>query len=267
MVAQVAPVVTMTLARALTVAPAGAVLATRPTSPVAHVYVGPLTRSRRFIPRAARPICGTRTRRLTVQDRPPFLVAAERRLCVSCSARLDVSTPPRRQGGLATEAEVGRATSSPEPCPTHAPVTRDSLAASYADLTPFDIALGAFTAETVAEVERLELLALLVVGHPACATEPVVSPAGKTSPPVDVHIARARTRIGAAHEGPIAADVYAESARRAKANAVHDREVTRDIRERDIAVLGHTGARDRDRRRAVFIDARNQPDQPPAATG
>ena len=246
----------MTLARALTLAPAGAVLVGRPASPVAHVYVGPLTRSRRYVPRAARPVCRARTNRLHVQEQSLLLVAAKRHLCAHCSARL----------AAADILRAGRASSSssPAPSPVPEPVTRDSLRASYDDLTPFDIALGAFTAQTVEEVERLELLALLVVGHPACANDPVVSPVtGKVSAPVDVHIARARARIGAHHDDPWRRELLATSAQRARANAEEQRLLTREAKQRAVDALGFSRARDLERRPVQFVDARS----PSANTG
>lgn len=79
----------MSTHRGLVVARMHGVLVTRPGSPVFHVYSSPLTPSGRFIPRAARPVCSARTKRLVVLERVgSVLDPAGRRLCGRCSARL-----------------------------------------------------------------------------------------------------------------------------------------------------------------------------------
>lgn len=159
------------------------VLAARPDG-VLHAYVGPLTPSERT-PRGARPACGTRTRALRVV---PLSEVRRRRVCVRCSARL--ARGPHAVG------EAGNQ-------------TRGQLLAAYDGVTAFDLAVEAWRAETPADVERVEWLALLLVGYPATARVDVVSPDGKVTVPLDVHIARARRRLG------ITRDVLDDDARAA----------------------------------------------------
>lgn len=69
-----------------------AVLVHRPGSDVFHVYAGPLTPSGRFVPRAARPVCSARTRRLSVVVRTGVTVhLAGRRMCARCAARMSAT--------------------------------------------------------------------------------------------------------------------------------------------------------------------------------
>lgn len=66
-------------------------LVARPTSLVFHVYSGPLTPSGGSVPRSGRPVCGQRTRRLTVLERTGGVVdLGGRRMCHRCRARLVV---------------------------------------------------------------------------------------------------------------------------------------------------------------------------------
>jgi hypothetical protein len=147
---------------------------------VLHAYVGPLTRSGRYIPRAARPTCGVRTRALRVI---PHSEVRRLRVCVRCTARL-LRSPARETGHP----------------------TRGELLEAYAGVTAFDLALDAWRAETVGDVERVEHLALLLIGLPATKTQAVVSPDGKVTGPLDDHIARALRRLGVTRDplaGPL----------------------------------------------------------------
>jgi hypothetical protein len=101
-------------------------------------------------------------------------MVGRRRVCGSCTARLSVP-------------EGGRA-------------NRDQARRLYADVTPFDLAVDAWRAETVDDVERLEWVALLTVGLPALKRDPVVAPSGKVNPPLDQLIARARRRVAGARD-------------------------------------------------------------------
>lgn len=183
------------------VAPVG-----RPSSPVAHVYVGPLTRAGCGVPRRGRPVCGARTRRLTVC---PPVVSSARRVCARCSARLVRQT-------------LGRA--------EHTPATREGCRARWAHLTSWDFTVLAWVARDVATVERLEWLTLLIVGWPACARVDVTAPSGRTLPPVDVHVARGRTRVGAGHVSRYD-ERRADQAATAEAAAREARDLTRAARE------------------------------------
>lgn len=145
------------------------VLAARPAG-VLHAFAGPLTPSGRFTPRAARPACGVHTRVLRVI---PLSEVRRRRVCVRCTARLAQSLP-----GEASHP------------------TRAQLQAAYDGVTPFDLAVDAWRAQTSEDLARVEWLTLLLVGYPACTTDQVVSPEGKVTGPLDDHIAKARRRLG-----------------------------------------------------------------------
>jgi hypothetical protein len=147
---------------------AGAHLVARPRG-VLHAYRGPLTPSGRSVPRAGRAECNVRTRTLGVVS---LSTVGRLRVCGRCKARL-AANPVCEPGTL----------------------PRHEAKALYADVTPFDLAVDAWRCETVADVERLEWVALLTVGLPALRTEPVVAPNGKVSDPLDQLIARARRRI------------------------------------------------------------------------
>lgn len=147
------------------------VLASRPGG-VLHAYVGPLTPSGRS-PRGARPVCGTCTRTLRAV---PLSEVRRVRVCKRCRAHLDRLG---KAGGVGTQTP-----------------SRGQLVAACKDVTAFDLALDAWRAETPEDVERVEHLALLVVGLKSTKTDPVVSPGGKVTEPLDDHIARARRRLG-----------------------------------------------------------------------
>lgn len=196
------------------------VLAHRPHG-VAHVYVGPLTPSAGFVPRARRTVCKTRTRRLTVCVSPAALTPSQRRLCRRCVAV------------LLSWGQQDR----------HHLVTREDWLREFGDLTAFDLAVDAYMAETPAEVERVAFLALLVVGFPACARDAVVSPTGKTTRPLDAYVSRARNRVGGQRPEEIA---RAEIHDIASANAAEERRaaarLTRKEREDAIERLGFINA-------------------------
>jgi hypothetical protein len=159
------------------------VLASRPTG-VLHAFSGPLTPTGRS-PRGARPVCGTRTRTLRAI---PLSEVRRLRVCERCHAHLDRLG---KAGGVGTQ-----------------PPSRGQLLAAYAGVTSFDLAVDAWRAETVEDVERVEHLALLLVGIRAAKTEPVVSPDGKVTGPLDEHLSNARRRLGIVRDplaGPLRA--------------------------------------------------------------
>lgn len=98
-------------------------------------------------------------------------------MCGRCSARL--AAHPRCEPGT---------------------LPRHEAKALYADVTAFDLAVDAWRAETEDDIDRLEWVALLVVEWHALKKEPVVAPSGKTSPPLDELIRRARRRISGARD-------------------------------------------------------------------
>ena len=158
-------------------------LASRPTG-VLHAYAGPLTPTGRS-PRGARPVCGSRTRTLRAV---PLSEVRRLRVCERCHAHLDRLG---KAGGVGTQ-----------------PPSRGQLLAAYAGVTAFDLAVDAWRAETPADVERVEHLALLLVGLKATKSEPVVSPDGKATGPLDEHLAQARRRLGIVRDplaGPLRA--------------------------------------------------------------
>jgi hypothetical protein len=206
----------------LAAAGAGAHLVRRPRG-VTHVYVGPLTQSSRFAPRRARPVCGTRTRRLLVdQVSVPTdhgRQAPQTTVCSRCSVR------------LARRAEQ-RATS------------RDTYLTTYASVTAEQIAADATRAETRAEVDLLGLLALLVVGYPGSRRTPLAD-----GHPLDAHVDAARGRVYAATRDEDEQAVVDEA--RAKAAAAtaaaeqtrkQDRHDAWQEREDRIARIGITNA-------------------------
>lgn len=158
-------------------------LASRPAG-VLHAYTGPLTPSGRC-PRGARPVCGARTRTLRGI---PLSEVRRLRVCKRCHAHLDRLG---KAGGVGTQ-----------------PPSREQLLAAYVGVTAFDLAVDAWRAETAEDVERVEHLALLLAGLTATRTEPVVSPDGKETGPLDEHIAKARRRLGIVRDplaGPLRA--------------------------------------------------------------
>lgn len=72
-----------------------AVFCERPRGERFHVYVGRLTRSRRYVPRTGRPVCGSRTGRLRVCWGPIAVgTRAGRTLCHRCAAAAARIAPP-----------------------------------------------------------------------------------------------------------------------------------------------------------------------------
>ena len=200
------------------------VLVSRPAG-VLHAYVGPLTPSGRFIPRAARPACGTHTRALGVV---PLSEVRRQRVCVRCSARLTRGTPAT--GGAGNQ-------------------TRAQLLAAYDGVTAFDLAVDAYRAETPEDVERVEWLGLLLFGFPAVNRDPVVSPDGKVTGPLDEHVAHARRRLHITrdHLGPNARATAVENELVARHNAKGHRRAGWRDREDRIARLGFVNATARPR--------------------
>lgn len=147
---------------------AGAHLVARPNG-VLHAYRGPLTSSGRSVPRAGRATCNVRARTLGVV---PLSLVGRQRVCGRCRARLAAS-PVCEPGTL----------------------PRHEARQLFADVTPFDLAVDAWRCETEQDIDRLEWIALLIVGLPALRRDPVVAPNGKVTEPLDQQITRARRRI------------------------------------------------------------------------
>ncbi len=111
----------------------------RPHSPVAHLWVGPVTRSGRFAGAAGRPVCGARTRRLTVLEGVGSVLDRRgRRVCARCVQILGDTQ-----------------------C-----ATRDDWAAAYADLTVLDLVNANHLVRSVAESHRVGYLADVLFGPP-----------------------------------------------------------------------------------------------------
>jgi hypothetical protein len=129
---------------ALLVAKSHALLVARPTSPVLHIYAGPLTLSGRWVPSSRRTACRAHTRRLTVLARTgATLELGGRRVCARCSARLFA---------VARRAEQ--------------PVTREQWLVAYAGVTLGDLATGLAVASTTDETHSLGFVAKLLHGAP-----------------------------------------------------------------------------------------------------
>lgn len=190
----------------------GAHMVSRPRG-VLHAYVGPLTPSGRRVPRAGRAVCKSRTRTLTVV---PLATVGARPVCGACVVRL--ANLPGGTGHL----------------------DRSQVRALYADVTPFDLAVDAWRAQSVADVERLELVALAVVGLPALRRDPVIAPTGKTNPPLDQLIAKARLRVAGTrdHLGPAARAAAKENEHQAREAARLGRKAGWRDREARIERLG-----------------------------
>lgn len=162
----------MLVETALSMTGPGAVLASRPTG-VAHVYTGPLTPSGRFIPRAGRPVCRARTRRLGVVTIPSRWSSLSHpgvlpRLCARCSACL-----ARRRHTLSRCGVAVSQARQAEPL-----TARGAYRTTYTDLTPFDLLLAVQAADTTTELDVAAHLTLVLFGHLGC-TRPVTRPDGR----------------------------------------------------------------------------------------
>lgn len=176
----------------------------RSISGVAHLYTGPLTRTGRHVPLRGRPVCGARTRRLSVLEFPVALEAGpdgdDRRVCARCRSCLVESRQDRRQ-------------------PT-AP-TRDDLAATYGHLSVNQLAAHARASRTRDEIDLVSAVALMNVGTVA-GQRPIVLADGTHGPSLNDVIARRRRALRLADPTP------QEAARDARLRA-------RDEEDRDAA--------------------------------
>lgn len=150
---------------ALRLAGPGVVLVSRPSG-VAHAYIGPLTPSGRFVPRSARTVCRTRTRRLQVTT------CSTRRLCARCSVCL-------------SEGEAGKQTGL---------CTRDQYRRRFAHVTPWDLVREVRTVTAPAELDDVAHLTLVLFGVTGCQ-QPVPMPDGRQSAPLNKHIGWHRQRV------------------------------------------------------------------------
>lgn len=121
----------------------------RPTG-VAHVYVGPLTPSGRFVPSKAATVCRAATRRLQVLEAGASALGRGRRVCRRCQVLL----PP------ALGVEVPQL------------VTRDDWVAAYSNLTISDLVLAAAWCRTVEETHQVGYVTSVVHGQ-----QPIRQPA------------------------------------------------------------------------------------------
>lgn len=179
----------MIVETALVAAGPGSCLVGRPRSGVAHVYTGRLSRTGRHVPPAGRPVCGARTRRLSLVTLPPgwstlSAVPLSRRLCARCSVCLSL----RR-------ASLSAATGSPAGGPSTTPLpTRDQYAAQLGHLTRVDLWLALAFATTPAEVDVAAHASLLLFGHQACA-KPVRLPSGRWARSLHDQVTDTRRRV------------------------------------------------------------------------
>lgn len=106
---------------------------------VVHLYSGPCTRSGRAVPRARRPLCGVRTRRLSVVVRPGRMVElGGRRFCRRCTTAL----------------------------PAQRLVSRDDWVQAFRSLTVADLAQAARWCRSVDETHQVATLASRLFGPP-----------------------------------------------------------------------------------------------------
>lgn len=193
-----------TAREALKLAGPGAAIVARPSG-VQHVYVGPLTQSGRFVPSTGRPLCRTHTRRLNVLERSGMKrsmtapsEAADRTVCVRCSARLPTSLPGGR-------AEL---------------TTRDEFLRAHAHTSKADLAFALYMAETPAEVDAVGHLTLLRFGNDGCRRE--FTEHGRTWPSLNTLVMGARNKVRG----------YDEAHYRFKEHAAV---IAEDVRQRRIA--------------------------------
>jgi hypothetical protein len=100
--------------------------------------------------------------------------------------------------------------------------TREEWEAAYADVTPVELVDAIHAATTEADLDRLGLIALLAVGLPALTRNHVAGPDGRPPAPIELHLWRARSRLGCLHVDPAeqrAAEMDAELAERRRAGA------------------------------------------------
>lgn len=207
----------------------------RRTRVVDHVYVGPLTPSGRFAPRAARTVCRAHTRQLRavpLHERSSSLArcaAASSRMCARCAACLDRDRDRSRQV-------------------TSGPVRRDEVRRTHADTTKADIAVALEFATTPAEVDAAAWLSLLLFDVAGC-NDPFDEHA-RTWPALHDQVHAARSRVRGFPEQYYVDDALqragAEAARAARIAGAQD---ARKDRERRIEVLGFDAATPRRRGR------------------
>lgn len=169
----------MIAAVALRYAGPGAHLAARPTG-VTHVYVGPLTRSGKSLPRASRPVCRAHTRRLTVvtySDRVGL-----HRVCARCAACL--VTDRARRAALRT---------------------RRQYRTRFAGLTGRQLVAALEDARTTVEVDQVAHLTLVLFDHTGCRR-----PDPATGRSLHDHVTAARARFQTA--SVIGADFHTHAA-------------------------------------------------------
>lgn len=118
-------------------------LAGRPRG-VAHIYVGPLSPSGRYVARGGRTACRAHTRRLSILA--PLSMRrggpSSRRVCARCSARL---APHRRAEQLPS---------------------RDDILRDYGSVTIPQLTASAAACTTVSESHQLGLIASVLFGQP-----------------------------------------------------------------------------------------------------
>jgi hypothetical protein len=214
----------MILEKALTLAGDNAHVVARPTGRL-HLYTGPLTRSGRFIPRGARAVCRTRTRRLEVVDdaRTPSSLSLEtpsrgRLLCARCSARL-----------ASRRAEQ------------HPPTTRAAFLAAFRDLTKADVAVALELATTPAEVDAAAHLSLVLFD--VAGTLQPFTEHRRQWPALQQLVHRSRVRVHGFPESHYVARERADAqTAAARELAIARRREAKAEREARIARLGVTNA-------------------------
>lgn len=173
---------------------------------VAHVYVGPLTPSGRWVPRAGRAVCGTRTRRLSLLELDgTALDPVGRRMCARCSTRL-----------LSAARRVEQSYS------------RDFVLTKYHHLKVQHLAYANALATSVDETHRIGAVTLQILGPG--------NPRGDQTQRAihDLHrqiVARRRLLV-AANRTP----EEIEAAEQRRAIDAHNDAVVRAARSRDVAV-------------------------------
>lgn len=207
---------------------AGAVLAHRPTSNVMHLYMGPLTPSGRWVPRAGRTACKAHTRRLVIVQQllepgPSSglddVLVGGRRVCRRCTAATYYP------GELDTLND------------------RDAVATAYADLTTEDLGLAGRWARSTDESHQVGRVATILFGE-----KPTTPPARRTPEQA------ARAAMYDAIYGRRRLLEAAERSPEEQAKRDHMAEARRDLEQRVAAKRSN----DAQRNRAIDRRSRNQ---------
>lgn len=193
---------------ALRFAGPGARLGARPGGVPHVVPAGPTTPTGRFLPRAVRPVCRARTRRLSVV--PVDTTTGLHRVCARCAVSL-------RKGKAREAAHL---------------TTRSAYRARFAGVTGRQLVAALNDATTETDVDEAAHLTLLLYGVAGCR-----QPDPRTGRSLHDHVTRTRRRFLPADDRLAELRADAEHQRRARRQEIHE------DREARIARLGIRNAK------------------------